>query len=86
MDVDATTVTECLHACGSSFCSAAAADAAETDSAVMDAETTAACGSSCSSSAAADSATTDAADHMSVNSGSLAGKAGAYKRRAPIRK
>lgn len=52
-----TTVTECLHACGSSFCSAAAA---ETDSAVMAAETTAACGSSCSSSAAADSATTDA--------------------------
>ena len=55
-----TTVTECLHACGLSFYSAAAADAAETDSAVMAAETTAACGSSCSSSAAADSATTDA--------------------------
>ena len=60
MDVDATTETECLPACGSFFCSAAAADAAETDSAVMAAETTAACGSSCSSSAAADSATTDA--------------------------
>ena len=62
MDVDATTVTECLHACGSSFCSAAAADAAETDSAVMDAETTAACGSSFScAAAAASAAATDAA-------------------------
>ena len=61
MDADATTETECLPACGSSFCSAAAADAAETHSAATDAATTAACGSSFSSSAAADLATTDAA-------------------------
>ena len=61
MDVDATTVTECLHACGSSFCSLAAADAEETDLAAMAAETTAACGSSFCSAAAADSAETDAA-------------------------
>ena len=69
--MDATTVTECLHACGSSFCSAAAADAAETDSAVMDAETTAACGSSCSSSAAADSATTDADADLKIHQPNL---------------
>ena len=61
MDVDATTVTECLHACGSSFCSLAAADAEETDLAAMAAETTAACGSSFCSAAAAVSAETDAA-------------------------
>ena len=60
MDVDATTVTECLHACGSSFCSLAAADAEETDLAAMAAETTAACGSSCFSAAVADSAETAA--------------------------
>ena len=60
MDVDATTATECLLVCGSFFCSAAVADAAETVSAETAAEMTAACGSSCSSSAAADSATTDA--------------------------
>ena len=33
MDVDATTATECLLVCGSFFCSAAVADAAETVSA-----------------------------------------------------
>ena len=58
MDVDATTVTECLHACGSFFCFAAAAAVA--DSAETAAETTAACGSSCFSAAVADSATTAA--------------------------
>ena len=61
MDADATTETECLPACGSFSCFAAAADAAETHSAATDAAMTAACGSSCSSSAAADLATTDAA-------------------------
>ena len=60
MDVDATTVTECLHACGLFFCFAAAADSAETDSAETAAETTAACGSSCFSAAVADSAETAA--------------------------
>ena len=67
MDVDAKTVTECLHACGSFSCSAAAADAAETDSAAMAAEMTAACGSSCSSSVVADSATTDAAANQKTD-------------------
>ena len=81
MDVDATTVTECLHACGSFSCSAAAAAVAEMDSAAMAAETTAACGSSCFSSAAADLATTDAADDISVNSDGLAGKGGRLQTR-----
>ena len=58
--MDATTVTECLHACGSFSCSAAAAAVAEMDSAAMAAETTAASGSSCCSAAAADSAATAA--------------------------
>ena len=83
MDADATTETECLPACGSSFFCAAVADVA-THSVTMAVATTAACGSSCFSAAAADSATTDAADHMSVNSGSLAGKAGAYKKCPPF--
>ena len=61
MDADATTETECLPACGSFSCFAAAADSAVTHSAATDAEMTAACGSSFCSSAAADSATTDAA-------------------------
>lgn len=61
MDADATTETECLPACGSFSCFAAAADAAVTHSAATDAEMTAACGSSFCSSAAADSATTDVA-------------------------
>ena len=61
MDADATMETECLPACGSFSCFAAAADAAVTHSAATDAEMTAACGSSFCSSAAADSATTDAA-------------------------
>ena len=60
MDVDATTVTECLLVSGSSFCFAAAAAAAETDLAEMG--MTAACGSSCFSSAAADAAETDLAE------------------------
>ena len=46
MDVDAKTETACHPASGSSFSSAAAADAAETHSAGTDAETTAASGSS----------------------------------------
>ena len=61
MDADATTETECLPACGSFSCFAAAAAAAVTHSAATDAEMTAACGSSFCSSAAADSATTDVA-------------------------
>ncbi len=61
MDVDATTATECLLVCGSFFCSAAVADAAETVSAETAAEMTAACGSSCFSAAAADLAITAAA-------------------------
>ena len=61
MDVDATTVTECLLVCGSFSCSAAAAAVAETVSAATAAVTTAACGSSCFSSAVADLETTDAA-------------------------
>ena len=61
MDADATTETECLPACGSFSCFAAAADAAVTHSAATDAEMTAACGSSFCSTAAVDSATTDAA-------------------------
>ena len=60
MDADATTETECLLACGSSFCSLAAADVAGAHSAATDAAMTAACGSSFCSAAAADSATTDA--------------------------
>ena len=65
MDADATTGTECLLACGSFFCSLAAADAAGTHSAATDAAMTAACGSSFCSAAAAASAITDAdADQM----------------------
>lgn len=52
--------TECLPACGLSFCFAAAADVAAAHSAATDAATTAACGSFSCSSAAADSAATDA--------------------------
>ena len=80
MDADATTETECLPACGSSFFFAAAADAA-THSAETAAETTAACGSSCFLSAAADLATTDAADDISVNSDGLTGKGGRLQTR-----
>ena len=47
-------VMECLPACGSFFCSAAVADAAEMVLAETAAETTAVCGSSCFSAAAAD--------------------------------
>ena len=65
MDADATTETACLPACGSSFCSLAAADAAGAHSAATDAAMTAACGSSFCSAAAAASAITDAdADQM----------------------
>ena len=58
VDVDAALAT--TAACGSSFCSSAAADAAVTSAA--DAATTAACGSSFCSSAVADVAATSAAD------------------------
>ena len=61
MDADAKTETVCHPACGSSFFSAAAADAAEEHSAAMDAEMTAACGLSFSLSAAADSVETHSA-------------------------
>ena len=60
VDADATMETECLPACGSFSCSAAAADAAATHLAATDAATTAACGSSFCSAAAADSAAMDA--------------------------
>ena len=61
VDADAKTETVCHPACGSSFFSAAAADAAEAHSAAMDAEMTAVCGSSFSLSAAADSVETHSA-------------------------
>ena len=65
MDADAPPETECLLACGSSFCSLAAADVAGAHSAATDAAMTAACGSSFCSAAAAASAITDAdADQM----------------------
>ena len=55
-----TTETECLPACGLSFCFAAAADVAAAHSAATDAAMTAVCGSFSCSSAAVDSAITDA--------------------------
>jgi hypothetical protein len=64
--VDVTTETECLPACGLSFCFAAAADAAATHSAETDAAMTAVCGSFSCSSAAADSAAMDADADLTV--------------------
>ena len=52
--------TECLPACGLSFCFAAAADVAATHSAETDAAMTAVCGSFSCSAAAADLAAMDA--------------------------
>ena len=61
-----TTETECLPACGSFSCSAAAADSAAAHLAATDAATTAACGSSFCSAAAADSAAMDADADLTV--------------------
>ena len=66
MDADAKTETECLLACGSSFCSLAAADV-ETHSAATDAEMTAACGSSFCLSSAADVETHSTATDADAN-------------------
>ena len=62
MDADATTETECLPACGLSFCFAAVADAAAAHSAETDAAMTAASGSFSCSAAVADSAATHSAE------------------------
>ena len=67
MDADATTETECLPACGSFSCFAAAADAAVTHSAATDAEMTAACGSSFCLSSAADVETHSTATDADAN-------------------
>ena len=68
MDVDATTETECLPACGSFCFLPAAADAVEILSAETDAAMIAACGSSCFCAAAAVSEITDAAaDQYLIN-------------------